>query len=102
MNCIVKAQQLSGDEAEAYLDELFETIQTHILTLPNEEIEAVLDKLQVRQINLEVRARQLRLQPTNSTNLTRCQDLERLARRFYHVRYAVYRLLQPHHPFYIE
>jgi hypothetical protein len=96
---VVSVWQLSGAEEEHYLDELFETIQAHVLTLPEETIDAVLERLKERQHQLETDARRLRSQHTDIT-AQRCRELERLARRFYHVRYAVYRLLQPRHPHY--
>jgi phosphoribosyl-ATP pyrophosphohydrolase len=107
MNCIVKAQDVDGSESESYLDELFQTIQDHVLTLPEEEIETVLARLQARQTALEAEARRVRSQPVtetvlSETVLSRCQALEQLARRFYSVRYAVYRLLQKRHPYYQE
>jgi uncharacterized tellurite resistance protein B-like protein len=93
---LIRVMRLDGAEEASCLDELFQTIQEHVLVLPDEAIDAVIARLEQRQKQLELQARQVR----SADSGKRCQELERLARRFYNVRYALYRLLQPRHPYY--
>jgi uncharacterized tellurite resistance protein B-like protein len=96
---LIRVMNVGGAEEMSYLDELFQKIQEHVLVLPDEAIDAVIARLERRQCQLELQARQVRSQ-AHADSGKRCQELERLARRFYNVRYALYRLLHPRHPHY--
>jgi hypothetical protein len=66
-------------------------IRDHVLSKPNAEIEALLERLVARAKQLENEAREARLAGKDS----RSQELYTLARRFDRVRYVVYDHLKP-------